>query len=138
MVGAAAAARSGPPRTSRPIDRKSPETDRKSPGLGRIWARGWRSCRRRGPRRRGPGGRRVPLARAAPPASPLDELLARHLKLGRGGPTAGGGEGDAKEDWRERYRRRRANPFASFAANDAKLAVDASQQTPGFAMLHSG
>ena len=53
----------------------------------------------------------------------------------RGG---GGGEGDAKEDWRERYRRRRANPFASFAANDAKLAVDASQQTPGFAMLHSG
>ena len=51
---------------------------------------------------------------------------------------AGGGEGDAKEDWRERYRRRRANPFASFAANDAKLAVDASQQTPGFAMLHSG
>ena len=75
----------------------------------------------------------------APPVSPLDELLARHLKLGRGGPkSAGGGEGAGEEDWRERYRRRRANPFASFAANDAKLAVDASQQTPGFAMLHSG
>ena len=90
------------------------------------------------PRAQPPAPAAVAPPSPAPPASPLDELLARHLKLGRGRPTAGGGEGDAKEDWRERYRRRRANPFASFAANDAKLAVDASQQTPGFAMLHSG
>ncbi len=88
------------------------------------------------PRAQPPAPAAVAPPSPAPPASPLDELLARHLKLGRGRPTAG--EGDAKEDWRERYRRRRANPFASFAANDAKLAVDASQQTPGFAMLHSG
>ena len=92
----------------------------------------------RAPAPRAPAVVASPSPAPAPPASPLDELLARHLKLGRGRPTAGGGEGDAKEDWRERYRRRRANPFASFAANDAKLAVDASQQTPGFAMLHSG
>ena len=89
------------------------------------------------PRAQPPAPAAVAPPSPAAPASPLDELLARHLKLGRGRPTAGGGEGDAKEDWRERYRRRR-NPFASFAANDAKLAVDASQQTPGFAMLHSG
>jgi hypothetical protein len=95
-------------------------------------------------------GQSVSAAPAGPaaepaPASPLDELLARHLNRGRsrvGGAGAAGGEGaeagGEKEDWRSRYRRRRANPFASFAANDAKLAVDATQQTPGFAMLHSG
>ena len=89
----------------------------------------------------------VPAGPAAEPApaSPLDELLARHLNRGRsrvGEAGAAGGDGaeagGEKEDWRSRYRRRRANPFASFAANDAKLAVDATQQTPGFAMLHSG
>ncbi len=95
-------------------------------------------------------GQSVSAAPAGPaaepaPASPLDELLARYLNRGRsrvGGAGAAGGDGaeagGEKEDWRSRYRRRRANPFASFAANDAKLAVDATQQTPGFAMLHSG
>ena len=95
-------------------------------------------------------GQSVSAAPAGPaaepaPASPLDELLARHLNRGRsrvGEAGAAGGDGaeagGEKEDWRSRYRRRRANPFASFAANDAKLAVDTTQQTPGFAMLHSG
>ena len=80
------------------------------------------------------GGRRAPR-----PRRPRRRWTSssRHLKLGRGRPaykqvraTPRGLEGAV--------RRRRANPFASFAANDAKLAVDASQQMPGFAMLHSG
>ena len=105
--GGTAAARSVPPRTSLPIEPRDVRKPgrRPGPGLGRISARGWHSCRRRGPSR--PPRRPSPPS-PAPPASPLDELLARHLKLGRGRPTAGGGEGDAKEDWRERYRRRRA------------------------------
>ena len=83
------------------------------------------------------GGRRPPRPRR-PRHRWTSSSRGTSSWVAAGPPRGGGGEGDAKEDWRERYRRRRANPFASFAANDAKLAVDASQQTPGFAMLHSG
>ena len=88
-----------PPRTSLPIEPRDVRKPgrRPGPGLGRISARGWHSCRRRGPAAR-PGGRR-PLARAArvtagraPRAAPQTGSRQAHRGR-RGGRRQGGLEG---------------------------------------------
>ena len=91
---------SGPPRTSRPIDRKSPETDRRVRGWGGF-GRGGAAVDAAGPGAAGPRRSSRPLAAPAPPASPLDELLARpqtgsrraQVRGRRGGRGRGGLEG---------------------------------------------
>ena len=67
-------------------------------------------------RARGGGtGVRWSRGRAAPssPASPLDALLARHLRLGRDRAELARGPPRGKGDWLERRRRRRENEGAS-------------------------
>ena len=59
-------------------------------------------------------------SRAAPssPASPLDALLARHLRLGRDRAELARGPPRGKGDWLERRRRRRENEGASERARE--------------------
>ena len=61
-------------------------------------------------------------SRAAPssPASPLDALLARHLRLGRDRAELARGPPRGKGDWLERRRRRRENEGASERAREGE------------------
>ena len=95
-----AAARSVPPRTSLPIEPRDVRKPGRRPGLGlgRISARGWHSCRRRGPSRP-PRRPSPPLARAArvtagraPRAAPQTGSRQAHRGR-RGGRRQGGLEG---------------------------------------------
>ena len=71
--------------------------------------------RERGARAGGGEPGSILSSRAAPssPASPLDALLARHLRLGRDRAELARGPPRGKGDWLERRRRRRENEGAS-------------------------